>query len=219
VERVPAPCAIGRSKERIDPQEAILVARLRARAAWVAMHKKGLDTQSDSIVVDQGELAARRENALLQWDAQVRDVAIVAVWRDTAGRYEDGGDVWALACPAAQRQSLGSGIGPRWLWLTPPRGCVVASCGPTLVGEDQQTILRSRAHEAVAEAVAVRQRVARWTSDGQDVLAPSEEVDPQLVQAVSDGTILETWLDVEGQGPMGDGGRLYGLYCRSGASQ
>ena len=227
LDALPTQCAIGMSRPRLHPLESVLFARLRARAAWVSTYQPLLTTHVDSIVVAQSDLAQRsgdrlRESTLLEWETDVRGVDVVSVWRDAVGAYGEAGSVWALACVAGTAQRVAEGSGPSWLWFTPPVGCTVASCGPVAPGDDQQAILQRRAQEAVSAVEGTHERVAAWTSDASATsqnpvqLAPSEELDETRVQAAGRGTFRYTWLDTLGEGPMGDGGRLYGLFCVSG---
>lgn len=217
VEAPPAGCAVGASGPTLNPRNAIRHARLSAIESLAAGSLE-VDVQTISGTGSRGsfEVSAQALSGTLE------NARIVALWADTESVGETRSrlrQVYALACwPDASLAGLPRPDFPHWL-IEPPAEpgeiCATGIAGPTWKSEDQSASALRDARLALA--IALESRIEkRIYDDGRGAARMARQIDPSIAaleRAAAAERLDREWLDVEGTGPVGLPGVLYGLAC------
>ena len=217
VDAPPRRCAVGASGPTLNPRNAIRYARVSAIDA-LAAGSLSVDVQSITGSGSRGdfEMTAQSLSGVLA------DARIAALYAETNPGAEGRSrlrQVFALACfPDADLRDLPAVPYPRWLIEAPSGGgrvCATGISGPTWKAEDQAPSALRDAQLALA--IALESRIEkRVFDDGRGVARMAREIDPSpnaLRRAAGAESLEESWLDEDGEGPLGLPGVLYGLAC------
>jgi hypothetical protein len=155
------------------------------------------------------------EVSLEQVKGVLADIVIVAQWIDRGGAASDPGTSYAVACTRAASASFPSPSGaPPWVLNVPSdRVCALGVCGPTIRPEDQQAYVVDDARERLAESIAIHLEAARSFGVPGIAAASLETVPDDAVERAKAGSVRETWLDLQGLGPLQEPGAMYALIC------
>lgn len=204
-------CATGYSGATLRPFDAVRYAEAAARASLAMYNSASVEVKNISATSEDAHDLA----TLQQFEQTLSNVVVVDVWTDRNGVRGDRGSVWARVC---HRSSVPARIGikgmPQWVLNVPrDRLCTVAYCGRTIRPQDQEANLLEYGRYRLAETLSVHNRIALADQGGELEMGAVEDVPDWAVEQASSATIIETWLDKEGRGPIGEPDTLYGLLC------
>lgn len=218
IDAPPARCAVGASGPTLNPRNAIRYSRVSAIESLAAGSLE-VDVQTvTGIGGDRGDFEISAQSL----SGTLANGRITALWAET-NPYAKGRarvrQVYALACwPDADLSDLPGLDYPRWL-IEPPsdssRICATGIAGPTWKADDQQASALRDARLAIA--VALESRIEKRIFDnGRGVAKMARQINPSaaaLRRAATADALEEEWGDVDGSGPIGLRGVLYGLAC------
>ena len=222
LQTAPEGCAIGFSGPTLDPGDAIRYAR-QAALRQLASGARDTRVRVESELYVTGSPGQRGgEFTRQQIEGSVRKSRIVSMWAErtrdprslTKVRH-----VYAMACAeGAEPPDLDTPAYPSWLLNVPSRDgeiCGVGAGGPTYDPRDQEPGTLNDARRALAEALESRlhQVIIDTGEASPRVASELTTTEAALSRAESAKELDDAWSDLDGDGPLGLEGVLYGLIC------
>lgn len=204
-------CASGYSEPTLRPFDAFRQAEAAARASLAIFSSTSVTIRNISVTIENSHQHA----TLHRVNQTLSNIVVVDIWTDRIGLRGTRDSVWARVC---HRAFVPARIGvkgiPQWVLNLPQdRTCTVAYRGRTIRSRDQATNLLEYGRYRLAETLATHNRIA-MADHGDDLeIGSVEDVPVWAIQQASTATLVESWLDREGRGPLSTPGVLYGLIC------
>lgn len=165
---------------------------------------------------------------LVDGKGTTRNSQIVAMWYDQTGDRPThlAGTAYAVACPVREiPPDVADWIGqwqkrrggPDWIYAlasNPQRLCVVGVSGPTIDEERSRAYAEEWARSELAQAIELRSHSASAVLDDQEILyaAVTSPCD-SCAELAKAGSVVESWQDKKGEGPIPLPGTTYVLMC------